>query len=335
MDPEFEHRLRAQVLGRPPQTPPAEAVWIDAQAPRIPTSRTRSSKRPLGGLLTPRLAWLGVLAPIAAVLVAVLVITGTRRHRQPAEALRPFASTPAAVAVRSAASSSPLTSPERLQQLTASIILSASPSDVQSTVARVAQLAASDGGFVQSSRVQTAQQGSNEADLMLRLPSSKLNGALAALSALASVREENQSSQDITGSYDAARRGLSDALSERRAFLRVLSRAQTQGQIDSVREQLSQAREAINSKRAALHSLSQRASSTELEVTIRGETHRAGGSVTLARGLSDAGEVLTVALVALLLALAGLAPLALMAMAVIGGLRIWRRYQREHALERC
>lgn len=75
----------------------------------------------------------------------------------------------------------------------------------------LARLAVSEGGFVQNSHVQVQQTGPSEADLTLKLPSAKLNAALAALAELAPVHAESQSLQDITNSYQAARRALADA----------------------------------------------------------------------------------------------------------------------------
>ncbi len=82
------------------------------------------------------------------------------------------------------------------------------PNDVQETADRVSPLAVSDGGFVQSSRVQTQQTGTSEANLMLSIPSAKLSGALASLGQLRPVRAESQPLQDITNTYDAARQRL-------------------------------------------------------------------------------------------------------------------------------
>jgi hypothetical protein len=204
---------------------------------------------------------------------------------------------------------------------------------VQSIAAQVGRLAASDGGFVQSSHVQTQRQGASEAILTLNLPSAKLGAAITSLGALAPVHEESQSSQDITGSYEAARRELADALAERQALLRALSRATKKGQIDSLREQLSQMRGSIRRTRAAVRGLSQQASTTELEVTVTGEAHKGSGRLTLRGGLNDAERVLAVSLVVILIALATSVPVALALGTLIGARRVFRRYQREHALD--
>jgi hypothetical protein len=234
-------------------------------------------------------------------------------------------------AVSASAAATP--NPERVQQLAASINLAAAPDDVQEIAMRVARLAVSDGGFVQSSRVQVQQAGTSEANLMLRLPSARLSAALVSLGGLASVRAENQSLQDITDTYDAARRRVADAIAERQALLRALAKATTEGQIDSLRERLSQARSAIGQARSALQTISQHARTAEVEVAVIGNARAQSEGLTLHRGLHDAGRVLVVTLVVLLIATALLVPLALLVVALATARRAWHRQQRERALD--
>jgi hypothetical protein len=219
-----------------------------------------------------------------------------------------------------------------VQQLGASISLSATPSEVQTVADRVSRLAVSDGGFVQSSHVNVGQR-TGEANLMLSLPSAKLSAALAALGQLAPVHAESQSLQDITNTYDAARQRLSDATAERQALLRALSKATTEGQIDSLRERLSQARGAVTQARSALGAVSQHASTAEVEVTVLGDAHAGSEALTLHRGLHDASRVLVVTLVVLLIAAAILVPLALLLLALVTARRAWRGYWRERVLD--
>jgi hypothetical protein len=219
-----------------------------------------------------------------------------------------------------------------VQQLGASIRLVATPSEVQSTADRVSRLTVSEGGFVQSSHVDTGE-GAGEANLTLSLPSAKLSAALASLGALAPVRAESQTLQDITNTYDATRQRLSDATAERQALLRALTKASTAGEIDSLRERLAQNRGAIAQAHTALQAVSQRASTSEVEVTVIGDRSVGSEGLTLNRGLHDAGRVLVVTLAVLLIAAAILVPLALVIFALAGGHRAWRRHQRERVLD--
>ncbi len=223
--------------------------------------------------------------------------------------------------------------PGRVQQLAASVSLGTSPANVQAISDGVARLAVRNEGFVQSSHVQVQQHGPSEATLTLNLPSARLSATLAAIGQLAPVRAESQSLQDITDTYDAARQRLADATAERQALLRALARATTEGQIDSLRERLSQARSTIAEAQSAFRAVSQRASAAEVEVTVLGDARSENEGLTLQRGLHDAGRVLTVALVVLLIAAAVLVPLALLILALAGAARVWRRQRREHALD--
>jgi hypothetical protein len=228
--------------------------------------------------------------------------------------------------------SGPSSAPGRVQELGASVTLAVTPASVQETADRVSRLVVHDGGFVQSSHVQVQQGHDGEASLMLKLPSEKLSAALGSLEQIAPVRDESQSLQDITNSYDAARQRLTDADAERQALLHALSRASTEGQIDSLRERLAQSRGALTSAHSALEAVSRRASTAEVEVSILGDAHARGEGLTLHRGLHDAGRVFTVVLVVLLIAAAVLIPLALVLLALLGTRRVWRRHQREQAL---
>jgi hypothetical protein len=219
-----------------------------------------------------------------------------------------------------------------VQELGASVTLAVAPAKVQETSDRVSRLVIRDGGFVQSSHVQVQQGRGGEATLTLRLPSQKLSAALASLEQIAPVREESQSLQDITSSYDAARQRLRDVEAERQALLRALAKATTEGEIDSLRERLAQSRGGLAGAHSALEVVSRRASTAEVEVTVLGDAHAAGEGLTLHRGLHDAGRVLTVTLVVLLIAAAALVPLALLLLGLTAAARVWRRRRREQVL---
>ncbi len=337
--PEFERELRERLLergARPAPKPHRRVQWLRSPG---------------------RLSAAAGIATIGAVVV-VFVAGPWRAGPRPIEAVPPqraVSSTPglstptgavradkgaAAANSASAPSSSTASAPSgaastagRVQQLGASMSLAATPTDVQVVADRVARLAVSDGGFVENSHVQVQQAGASEANLVLSLPSARLSAALASLAGLAPVRAESQSLQDITNAYDAARRRLGDAAAERRALLRALSRATTQGQIDSLREQLSGARGAIARARSALEAVSRRASTAEVEVTVVGDAKAASEGLTLHRGLHDAGRVLVVTLAVLLIAAAILVPLALLIVALVTARRAWLRYRRERVLD--
>jgi hypothetical protein len=257
------------------------------------------------------------------------------KHRSSAPALAP-AALPAKAAASSQSSTAgpePENAPAsgRVQQLGASLALAPKPEEVQSVADQVAQLATRDGGYVQSSQVHLQRGSGGEASIQLSLPSARLSTALAAISRLAPMRAENQSLQDITDEYDAAKRKLADAVAERQALLRALSRASTQGEIESLHARLSLAGGAITHDREAFGALARRGSNSTVEVTVLGSAH-AGGGLTLGKGLHDAGDVLRAALAALIIALAVLVPLAILLVLFALGMRATRRRARERAL---
>jgi hypothetical protein len=342
MDPAFEHQLRARIVER-------RARSGTRSAPEQPHRRSGWWRAP------GRLRAAAAVAVVGAVVAAVVIGTGpidapSQRPAAFSKAGRAEASTPGAGASAGAAKATarqgdlePATSgpaasapaaapPARVQQLGASITLTATPSDVQETADRVGRLAVSDGGFVQSSHVNVGQ-GTGEATLELSLPSQKLSGVLAALGRLAPVHAESQSLQDITNTYNSAAQRLADATAERQALLHALAKASTEGQIDSLRERLSQNRSRIAQARSALQSVSQHASTAEVEVTVVGDAHAGSERLTLHRGLHDAGRVLVVTLVVLLIAGAILVPLALLLLVALTARRAWLRYRRERALD--
>jgi hypothetical protein len=342
--PEFEQQLREQVTARRARR------WV----PRL---RLRPSARP---------AIAAIACVVCAALVTLVVVAPWRDHAHLiSEPLTPNGASNSAAAVlpplskvthaksdeqavpsastgggssssesSSAESSSnaPASAPGRVQQLGASVTLAVAPTDVQQTADRVSRLVVRDGGFVQSSHVQVQQGSAGEANLILKLPSEKLSVALASLEQIAPVREESQSLQDITNTYNAARQRIADLEAERQALLHALAKASSEGEIDSLRERLAQSRSTLAHAHAALEAVSRQASTAEVEVSVLGNAHAASEGLTLHRGLHDAGRVLTVALVVLLIAASVLIPLALVLLALMLAGRAWRRHRREQAL---
>jgi Domain of unknown function (DUF4349) len=347
MDPDFERELRERIAER---------------GARSAAGRTHRLRRSHGllGRLRPAAPTLAALSVACIVIAAVLIAAPWRpaghtagssgrssstsaRADQLGPAFGPAKSAAAGASAAKAtnapqAANAPLVvsgaaaAPGRVQQLGASISLSAIPSDVQTVADRVSRLAVSEGGFVQSSHVNEGEK-TGEANLTLSLPSAKLSAALAALGQLAPVRAESQSLQDITNTYDEARQRLNDASAERVALLRALAKATTEGQIDSLRARLAQAGGAIARARSALQAVSRQASTAEVEVTVLGNRSASSEGLTLHRGLHDAGRVLTVTFIVLLIAAAILVPLTLLIAALASAIRAWRSYRRERILD--
>jgi hypothetical protein len=324
----------------PAATDSASSTAPDASPPsvsprrRLESPRERMSPRTL---VRPQVAAVAALVAILLVAVAVVGLGHRGGSTSPRAVPRSSAAGPvhadeSAPQGAAAAPAQSAEAPARVQQLAASVSLTATPAEVQRVSDGVARLAVRDEGFVEDSHVQVQQRGSSEATLTLRLPSARLAAALAVIGRLAPVSGESQSLQDITSSYDSARQRLADASAERAALLRALARATTEGQIDSLRERLAQARDAIARARASLQAVSERASTAEVEVTVLGDSPSSGEGLTLSRGVHDAGRVLTVAAIVLLIAAAAAVPLALALAALTGARSAWRRHARERAL---
>jgi len=194
------------------------------------------------------------------------------------------------------------------------------------------------GGIVASSQIGASDSMGGEATFDLRIPTERLDRALAALSKLGHVTERNQSLQDITASFASAQERLTDARAERRGLLRALERATTQSAIGSLKAQLRTVSSRISGVKGELSSLRRRADLSRVDLTVRGSGvsggATGGGDWTPGDAAADALRVIEVFAGVMLVALAGLAPLGLSAGLGVLVVRTGRRRRRESALDR-
>ncbi len=109
----------------------------------------------------------------------------------------------------------------RKVQRNADLVLRVPNAKVESTADGVIRTVDRFGGIVASSQI--ASEGRHgEASFDLRIPTERLDDALAALSKLGHVAQRSQSLTDITGSFTSAQDRLSDARAERRGLLKAL-----------------------------------------------------------------------------------------------------------------
>jgi hypothetical protein len=224
---------------------------------------------------------------------------------------------------------------DRRVERAARLELTAEPTEVQEVADGVVRETQAIGGYVQRSQVATREDGGG-ATFVLRVPSARLDDALARLSKLAHVRALTQDATDITASFVSAEERLSDARAERRALLRALAGATTDGQIASLRARIGANRSEIARDKGALDALRRRADLATVEVAVEGTaTPRADGAGTWTPrdALHDAGRVLEVVAGVLLVGLAVLVPLAVLAGAGALAARLLRRRRRETALD--
>jgi len=147
------------------------------------------------------------------------------------------------------------------------------------------------GGIVASSQIGDSDAVGGEATFDLRIPTERLDHALAALSKLGHVTERSQSLQDITASFTSAQERLTDARAERRGLLRALARATTQNAIDSLKAQLRTVSSRIAGLKGELSSLRRRADLSRVDLTVRGGGDRGstgGGAWTPGDAAGDA-----------------------------------------------
>lgn len=201
--------------------------------------------------------------------------------------------------------------------------------DFSDTTAGVLDVADRTGTIVQSSEV-SQRAGHGYATYDLRVPSSRLDEALAALSRLGSVRNREASSQDITGAAVSARDRLQDARDRRAALLRALAAADSDRERASIERRLRSARRAIASAEASLRRVRARADRAQVAVTV--ESTGEQGAWTPADALDDAGRILQVVAGVTLVAGAVLLPFGLVLVALLGAFRLTKRRRREAVL---
>jgi hypothetical protein len=208
--------------------------------------------------------------------------------------------------------------------------------DVQRVADGVVRATQTSGGFVQLSQVRTGD-GNGSATFVLRVPTAKLDDALAALSKLGHVRALEQSADDITGAYDSASARLQEARAERRGLLRALARATTGQEVSSLRARIADNRRELQRRQREFNAVRSRANLATIQVDVIGRARKEaaapdGGSWTPGDALRDAVRVLEVSAGVAVIALAVLVPLTLLGLAARFAAAAWRRRRREAAM---
>jgi Domain of unknown function (DUF4349) len=226
--------------------------------------------------------------------------------------------------------------PARQRRVERSTRLELATTDVQAASDGVVRATQATGGFVQSSQVSTGD-GRSTASFVLRVPTSRLDDALARLSRLGHVRSLQQSADDITNVYNGASTRLAEARAERRGLLRALAKATTAAEISSLRARIADNRRALQRDQRELDAVRNRANyaTIGLELTGVARKHAAvpsGGSWTPGDAAHDAVRVLEVSAGVALIALAVLVPLTLVGAAGGFAAVAVRRRRREAAL---
>ena len=369
--------LEAALAGDPAAEPELSALVRDvrAETPAMaPDFRARLDERVAGGFakaprrprrrfasLRPMVPALGVAGCVVAGLVAIVLSSGGGSNDSAGSAGAGRVGAPAqtessdsaksssgggsgASGSSSSGSSTPQlaapapgpAAPAQQRRVERSTRLELTTTDVQAASDGVVRATQATGGFVQSSQVSTGD-GRSTASFVLRVPTGRLDDALARLSRLGHVRSLQQSADDITNVYNGASARLAEARAERRGLLRALSKATTAAEISSLRARIADNRGTLQREQRALNAVRNRANyaTVGLELTGVARKHAAlpsGGSWTPGDAAHDAVRVLEVGAGVALIALAVLVPLGLVGAAGGFAAVAVRRRRREAAL---
>jgi Domain of unknown function (DUF4349) len=219
------------------------------------------------------------------------------------------------------------------------IVLGTKPGEVAGAAAKVYEAVHAAGGYVLNSSVQSGTTGATGASFELSIPSAKVNGALAAISSIAEVRERHDATNDITAPTVSAAEELADSNAKIEGLLKQLGDVETEADQESVEARLREERRHHAAIRASLEHLHQRSSMSEVSVRI---VTKNGAGVTppstdngdwgVGDALHSAGHILTIAAGVVLIGLAILAPIALIALLIWFGNRFRVRRLRERTL---
>jgi len=342
-DPAAEPELAAlvrDVRADAPPMAPAFRARLDDRVERGFPKPTRSRPR---RNLVPALAVAGC---VLAALVAVALVGGGSSHDSASRAPAVSAQSEpeqtqgdaAAGSGSSSAAAPSLAAVPRTRRVERTTRLALTTTDAQRTADDVVSTTQSVGGFVQSSQVATIN-GRGSASFTLRVPSARLDDAVARLSKLGHVRSLEQSAQDITGAYDGAAARLQEARAERRGLLRALAKATTAQEISSLRARIADNRRELQRYQREFESVRNRANFATVEVDVTSRARKGepvpggGGSWSPGDAARDAVRVLEVSAGVALVGLAVLVPLALLGAAAGVAAGAWRRRRREAALQ--
>jgi hypothetical protein len=334
--------LVADVRAERPVMTPAFAAKLDA---RVDAARAAPPRRSW-------VAWSPLAGLAAALLVTVVVVSNrdggsspstapssragshasSSTEDSPAKAAAPQSAAGVGTSQAAPAFGSPAA---RKVERSTSLALSTARADVQGVADDVIATSQRFGGIVESSQIATSDAEAS-AVFALRIPTKRLDEAIAALSKLAHVASLSQGSTDITGSFVSASSRLGDARAERRGLLKALGRATTAQEIDALKLRLRDNRSQIAALKGELNGLRRRADLARVDVTVSGNGHKGatgGGSWTPRDAAHDALRVLEVAAGVVLVGLAAGIPIALIGALGALAARSARRRRREGALD--
>lgn len=209
--------------------------------------------------------------------------------------------------------------------------------ELESAAADVSRITRAANGYVATSDLSMGSGGAGTATFELRVDSARLDRAIDQLSDLGTVTSQNERSRDITSALDGATARLEDATKERKALLAALAKAESAGEIASLRTRIAENRRLRARLDADLQRVQRRADLTTISLTLaapsKGDPADDDGDWSLGDAADDAWAALRAILGGLLVAAAVAAPFALIAAAGWLMHRRRRRAARERALD--
>jgi hypothetical protein len=208
----------------------------------------------------------------------------------------------------------------------------AAPSDeVQDVTNDAIDIVRSHRGIVESSNSAVTDDRA-QATLQLVIPTRQLDSAIGQLSDLADVKSLSEGTLDITRPFLDAKDRLADLRAEREGIRGQLADADTQDEIDQLKQRLAIVNDQIAQANAEFENVKRRAnlSNVTLQITSQGADE---GDWSLEDALDDAGRVLTVGAGIALITAAVVVPLALIVSIIYFLVSASRNRSRERALD--
>ncbi len=303
-----------------PRPAPELRARLDAQ---VAAGFPRPARRwawPSMRLLVPALGTLG-----AALVAVVLVLSGGDAGRpevamqQPARESAADSSAGSAAPAAPAAPSTVAPAPAagRSVERSSRLVLAAPDGRFVAVTDGVIRATQRHGGFVADSHVVRDDDGGT-GTFVLRVPSSRLDAAIAELSRLASVRAIEGSTRDLTGEIDSASARLDDARTQRRAIVSALATAEGR-EADRLRSRLRSATARVERLERETRALRSRTTYATVDLTVvdgrRGTVAPPGddGPWTPGDAWRDARRALEVAAGVLIVLASFLVPVGLVA----------------------
>jgi hypothetical protein len=333
-----EARRRVWPWRRPGQAPPARrrrrALFVSAVGAAVTVVLVAvlaaSQLRSGGGEAGPRPARAGPAFSAPAVRgPAVSAPTRPSSAASAARAAKGDLEVPAAGAASAAADAAP-----RRVERTSTLDIGVASRAVESTAQRVFTLVSSFRGYVRQSNVGSGA-GEDGASFDVRLPTSNLSAAIAALSHLGRVRSENDTTNDVTDQFSSLQRSLADLRAERASLLRQLAAAADAQRAAALKARLHAVEASIAQSQGQLRSLASRIDYTALSLSLTPEAAGAAtpGDLTPGGAARNAAQILEAVLAVLVIGAAAVLPVALLALAVAIAVAVTRRRLRERALD--